>query len=305
MVRVAVAGGTGNVSKEIVSILGESGKHEIVVFTRSDPTKHSMKGVQFVQVDYNNKEDLKKNLKRIHTVLCFIWDTSLQMSLIDCCIEAGVRRFAPNEWAARCNAGIFQYADKDIVHAYLQKVIEYCLFQPGLFMNYLSSPIPSTTHHAIYTNMWDVANRRAIVPADSDYRLTLTTIQDLARVVDEALGFEDEWPEVGGITGSSTTSSEIIRIAESIRGPFVIERVSKENLEAGKLATSWTPMLPEFPHLNFDMDWAVFSEQVIAEIMKGGLQGAWDVSDEWNKLLPDLKLTTLGEFLTRYWKSPS
>lgn len=35
MVRVAVAGGTGNVSKEIVSILGESGKHEIVVFTRS------------------------------------------------------------------------------------------------------------------------------------------------------------------------------------------------------------------------------------------------------------------------------
>lgn len=85
-------------------------------------------------------------------------------------------------------------------------------------MNYLSSPIPSTTHHAIYTNMWDLANRRAIVPADSDYRLTLTTIQDLARVVDEALGFEDEWPEVGGITGSSTTSSEIIRIAESIRG---------------------------------------------------------------------------------------
>lgn len=64
-------------------------------------------------------------------------------------------------------------------------------------------------------------------------------------------------------------------------------------------------MLPEFPHLNFDMDWAVFSEQVIAEIMKGGLQGAWDVSDEWNKLLPDLKLTTLGEFLTRYWESPS
>lgn len=53
------------------------------------------------------------------------------------------------------------------------------------------------------------------------------------------------------------------------------------------------------------MDWAVFSEQVIAEIMKGGLQGAWGVSDEWNKLLPDLKLTTLGEFLTRYWKSPS
>lgn len=96
-----------------------------------------MKGVQFVQVDYNNKEDLKKNLNHVHTVLCFIWDASLQMSLIDCCIEAGVRRFAPNEWAAwvkseerpacadlsrRCNAGIFQYADKDIVHAYLQKV---------------------------------------------------------------------------------------------------------------------------------------------------------------------------------------
>lgn len=53
-------------------------------------------------------------------------------------------------------------------------------------MNYLSFPRPSTVRHALYNSMFDVENRRALVPEKGDYRLTMTTIQDLGRVVDAA-----------------------------------------------------------------------------------------------------------------------
>jgi hypothetical protein len=40
-------------------------------------------------------------------------------------------------------------------------------------------------------------------------------------------------------------------------------------------------------------------------VVTGGLlsnRDPWDVSDEWNKLLPELKLAGIEEFLTAVWK---
>ena len=42
-------------------------------------------------------------LDSVHSVLCFISQPDVQMSLIDACIAAGVKRYAPNEWAAYGN----------------------------------------------------------------------------------------------------------------------------------------------------------------------------------------------------------
>ncbi|OGM51200.1 hypothetical protein ABOM_000207 [Aspergillus bombycis] len=308
MVRVVVAGGTGPVAQEVVAALVDSGKHEVVTFTRSDVPKHARPSVKFVVVDYDNKTNLAKNLEAVHSVLCFISSFDVQIRLIDACIEAGVKRFAPNEWAARSNSGIFTFKEKDRVYEYLQEVnrknkrLEYCLFQPGNFMNYLSSPIPSTTYTPIFTNQWGINNRRAIIPAGEDYRVTLTTVQDMAKVVTEALGYQDTWPEIGGITGSFISNSELIKLVESIRGPFKTETVSRENLEAGRLKTSWIPMLPRHPDMQVDSNWGIFSEYVIAELILGGLKGAWEVSNEWNQLLPHLKLTPVGGFLSKVWK---
>lgn len=85
-------------------------------------------------------------------------------------------------------------------------------------MNYLSSPTPSFKFSPIFTNHWDIENRRAIVPAEGDYEVTLTTAQDLGKVVAEALCYEGQWPEIGGITGFSTSNNDIIKRAEKIRG---------------------------------------------------------------------------------------
>jgi len=57
-----------------------------------------------VQVDYSDKDGLVKALKGVHTVLSFVADpsdpgSSAEKGLIDASIEAGVKRFAPSDWA--------------------------------------------------------------------------------------------------------------------------------------------------------------------------------------------------------------
>jgi hypothetical protein len=150
--------------------------------------------------------------------------------------------------------------------------------------------------------------------------MTVTKVQDLANVVAEAIDYEGEWPETGGISGSRITSSELIKLAESIRGtcsfpfyvvmilllkdlqgPFQIETVQAEAIEAGRLNTSWIPLI-EPPSLPPGMDVRAFSEAVISSVMAGALRGTWAVSNEWNQLLPNLKMATVDEFLCDIWE---
>jgi hypothetical protein len=61
-------------------------------------------GIQTRKVNgYSDKVELAAELKGVHTVLSFISqdpDNVAQKTLIDACIEAGVKRFAPSEWGA-------------------------------------------------------------------------------------------------------------------------------------------------------------------------------------------------------------
>ncbi|KAL2795166.1 hypothetical protein BJX66DRAFT_350751 [Aspergillus keveii] len=304
--------GNHDVGREVLEVLIQGQKHQLTVFTRTAAPDLAAHGVNLIQVDYNDRDTLAGYLGGVHTVLSFISPTaveagSAQKNLIDASIKAGVQRFAPSEWATRSSSGIAGYSMKDEVHEYLKevnkekKVLEYCLFQPGMFMNYLSFPYPSTKHLQIFGLQYDLQNRRAIVPSNIDFPMTVTKVQDLASVVAEAIDYEGEWPETGGICGSRTTSSELIKLAESIRGPFQIETVQAEAIEAGRLNTSWIPLI-EPPSLPPGMDVRAFSEAVISSVMAGALRGTWAVSNEWNQLLPNLKMTTVDEFLRDIWE---
>jgi uncharacterized protein YbjT (DUF2867 family) len=63
------------------------------------------KGIAWRQVDYDDEPALVDAMKDIDTVLSFlaIFNTNvafeLHKKLINAAIEAGVRRFAPSEWA--------------------------------------------------------------------------------------------------------------------------------------------------------------------------------------------------------------
>lgn len=210
-----------------------------------------------------------------------------------------------------------------------EKILEYTLFQPGLFLNYLASPHQTTRHIVPLGIQYDFEKRRAIVVdgADDD-SLTLTTAQDLGGVVARAIEFDGEWPVVGGINGNTVNSAQILALGEEIRGearqirtlrqmitglprlltssvlqitgkPFDVEKLNLEDLKAGEPKSTWIPEL-KHPSLSEDQV-AQFSKAVIAASLVGQAQGAWVVSDEWNKLLPDYQFTGIKEFLSDVW----
>ncbi|KAF7513035.1 hypothetical protein GJ744_011301 [Endocarpon pusillum] len=102
MVKVAVAGGSGNVARELIEGILAAKRHQIMVLTRNKPDEHKRDGVQWVQADYHNKAALVEVLAGVDVVLSFVLPYSdnediAQKTLIDACIAAGVKRFAPSE----------------------------------------------------------------------------------------------------------------------------------------------------------------------------------------------------------------
>lgn len=100
----------------------------------------------------------------------------------------------------------------------IQQVIEYCLFQAGMFVDYFASPYKTTKHIHPFQNQFDFNNRRAIVlEGAEDANLSLITAHDFCAVVAEALDHPRTWPVVGGIMGERLTVRQLIAIGEKIR----------------------------------------------------------------------------------------
>lgn len=166
--------------------------------------------------------------------------------------------------------------------------------------------------------MIDFQNRRAIVVDGHDAIMTYTTVQDLAAVVARAVDLDGEWPVIGGISGNRVPISQILKIGEKVRGapypthqklsfsheitgrPFTIDKVKLEDLENGILAASWT-LEASHPSVIKDQVEKMLKTVLIGTLLSSA-KGAWDVSDEVNKLLPDFKFTQIEDFLTKVWE---
>ncbi|RYP31032.1 hypothetical protein DL767_005972 [Monosporascus sp. MG133] len=99
MVRVTVAGGTGQVSQEVIDALLASKKHHITILSRREAptTTPPAPEIQWQIVDYNDKRCLTEALRGTHTLLSFVQilsdpDQTAQKNLIDAAIAAGVKR---------------------------------------------------------------------------------------------------------------------------------------------------------------------------------------------------------------------
>ncbi|KAF4435176.1 hypothetical protein FACUT_7364 [Fusarium acutatum] len=309
--RVAVVGGSGNLGREVIDEILARGSYEVVILSRGAQAADLPKGVAWRQVDYDDKSALVDAMKGVDTVLSFLamFDQNealeLHKKLIDAAIEAGVRRFAPSEWASASNSGVAHYQYKDEVRKYLEEVnsnqqkIEYCLFQPGMFTDYFGHPKATTKHFNTFYMFADFQNRRAIVPEDVDAPITLTTLQDMCRLVAQALEYDGVWPTVGGMQGTAFTVSELIALGEKLRGPFEVEKISNEDLETRNLTTSWHPVV-EHHALPDEMREQV-SKGILVEYMAALKRGVWTVSDEWNRLLPDFEFTSAESYLKDIW----
>ncbi|GKU07437.1 unnamed protein product [Fusarium langsethiae] len=303
MKKVAVVGGSGNLGREVIDEILARGFYEVVILSRGAEVTDLPKGVAWKQVDYDDESALVDSMKGIDTVLSFlaIFNTNvafeLHKKLINAAIEAGVRRFAPSEWATASNSGVAHYEYKDDVRKYLEEVNSNQ--QPGFFTDYFGHPRATTKHFGTFYMFADFQNRRAIIPEDGDAPITLTTVRDMSRLVAQALEYDGVWPTVGGMQGTVTTVSGLIALGEKLRGPFKIEKISNEALESRNVTTSWYPVV-EHHGVPKEMREQV-SKGVLVEYATGLKRGVWTVSNEWNKLLPDSEFTSAEGYLKGIW----
>ncbi|SPQ23983.1 115f36d7-8128-4780-a217-9a31a445979c [Thermothielavioides terrestris] len=311
MVKIAVAG-PGQVAHEIIDGLVATGKHDILLLARKDATPEQLiPGTTWVKVDYEDRKGLVKTLEGVHTVLSFIaahldTDNKSQKALIDAAIEAGVKRIAPSEWAGSDLTDLDWYNNKLEIRKYLEeknrekKVIEYTLFQPGWFLNYIVGSRKTTKHiptAAVPAVLVDHERLRARVAGDPNNRISYTAIHDLVNIVVKAIDYEGEWPRVGGINGNTVSIAEEIAIGEKVRGkPYQVETLDVEEVKAGVLKTSWLPTLDHFPVSEAERE--VYAKLLLRGILLNVANGTAPVSDEWNRIFPDYKFTTVEEILT-------
>lgn len=80
---------------------------------------------------------------------------------------------------------------------------------------------------------------------------------------------------------------------------MAVDSVPKSQLEDASFNTSWLPPA-DHPAITLEMREA-FAKQIVAGVLRAALNGAFGVGDEWNRLLPDLRMTTVEDFLSEIW----
>ncbi|KAI8946930.1 NAD(P)-binding protein [Xylaria longipes] len=293
MVKVAVAGGSGQVAREVVDALVATKNHDITVFSRGPtPTAVLPSDVKWQAVDYNDKGALVETLRGTHTVLSFVQllsdpDQTAQKNLIDAAIIAGVKRFAPSEYGSRGVDDMAWWDGKQKVREYLREVNE--------------KETKTSKYVDPLQTVFDFKNRRAlVVDGYEDVTMTFTTVADAAEVVARAVDYDGKWPTTGGIRGNRVSISQLLEIGSRVRGrPFAVEKVKVEDLEAGDLKASWGL---EAVHQAVPNDQAqALLKMVCIGTLLSSSKGAWDSSDEMNQLFPEYKFTPIEEFLSKVW----
>lgn len=71
-------------------------------------------------------------------------------------------------------------------------------------------------------------------------------------------------------------------------------------LKDASFTTSWLPPA-DHPAISPEMR-TTFAKQIVAGVLQAALNGAFAVGDEWNRLLPELRMTTAEEFLSNIWE---
>lgn len=309
MVVVALAGATSGFGLTMLRVFlhqneHRSHPHQIVLLSRTAQPKFTAQGVDVRPVDYNDHPQLVKALSGVHTVLSTIGGSlaaiqHAQLRLLEAAKEAGVKRFAPSEYAGNGYEGIDLYASKAVVWNAVQKCgMEYARFSCGLFMSALATGTPkpvtevgkdegaqSGEEEALAgMRPWNfVINMKAGTvdyPGDGSAELVWTDMRDVSRFVFRALDLP-RWNEDLGMRGDVKSFREVVAIVEKVQQrKFLVKENSIES------------MLKSAEDLGLQ-----FYNQVRVAIAKGWCM----VPGDLNREFPETKPTTCEEFVDKWW----
>lgn len=215
MITVALAGATSGLGLTVLRHLVATNSHNIVLLSRGPQPSWSAQGVTVRETDYTSHASLTSALEGVHTVVSLIGGSesallNSQLALVAAAKEAGVKRFAPSEFALKGGAyDIDLYAGKAKVwDAVVASGMEYTRFSCGVFMNLFATGTPkdvtevgaaegaqSGEEEALAgMRPWNfVLNLKAgtaDLPGDGRGKVIFTDTRDVARFVEKALGME-------------------------------------------------------------------------------------------------------------------
>ncbi|KAF8586870.1 NAD-P-binding protein, partial [Ramaria rubella] len=293
MVRVAIAGGTGGIGRHIVEAILATKKHTVVVLSRSSSNATvEAWGAQVIRVDFTDHASLVAALHGVHTVISAIWalDSTLatsQIALLNASVEAGVRRFAPSEWAvaAMPSEPIAAYRPKtEVTDAVAKSGLEWTIYENGMFMNYFATGTKGIGYLNPFKFAVDVENGTARVPGTGDQKVIYTRAEDIGAFVAASLDLKT-WPRRSRMVGEAISHNKVISIAEKLRGrKFEVTYVSEEELRK-----SLDPNPPS-PFKNLG-----------SEIFLQMLGGRFVYEASLNTLCPQVKPMGVEEFMTKWW----
>lgn len=306
MVTVALVGASSGFGRTMLMtfIHHNNNKHKLVLLSRSEQPEFAAQGVDVRPVDYNNHAQLVQALEGVHTVLSVIGGSpeairDAQLALLPACKEAGVKRFAPSEYAGTTNEGIDLYAGKKEVWQATQKSgLEYTSFSCGLFMSVLATGTPKplteigqregrkTGEEEALAGLrpWNyVVNMKAGTadyPGDGTAPMCWTDMRDIALFIFCALDLE-KWPETLAMRGDVKSFKEIVEIGEKVqRRKWLTRNNSIAELE-GKV---------DDPGKRF------YNQTRLAFARGMGMVG-----EELNQEFPDVRPVTCEEFIEKWW----
>lgn len=106
------------------------------------------------------------------------------------------------------------------------QVIEYTLFQSGIFLEDFGYPRQTAKHVPCMGTVVQLDSLRIVAVRGREHvPLVATSVSDVAAVVRRAIEYQGEWPEVGGIQGNRLSPVEIQERMEKVLGmppPFLL-----------------------------------------------------------------------------------
>lgn len=195
-----------------------------------------------------------------------------------------------------------------------KQVVEYTLFQVGMFLEYVAYPRALSKHVAPMPTNWQLNDARLVgIKGHENDPVTVTSVKDIAKIVRGAVEYKGEWPVIGGIQGQNISLLEFKaavekKLAEG-QGPGIlpagttqlkVDLADEAVLAQGTLDVEM-PMIMH-PSIPEEMR-AVWHAPGWTGLLLATARGAWNSSDEWNKLLPDVKFSTVDDFIDAVLKN--
>ncbi|PSB27303.1 aromatic alcohol reductase [Chlorogloea sp. CCALA 695] len=292
---VLVAGATGMLGTKIVSALLDKGNIDVRAMVRSlDDSKEEnrqkkgamkTKGATLIAGDLMQPETLLPACAGVDVVVSAIGNNEVtvpgQKNLIDAAKQQGVKRFIPSDYSVDYRK--LDYGDNDNldkrkeVFEYLQQSgLEYTLVLNGAFMEFIT-----------YMPLFDLKNQIFQYWGDGEMPLDLTTTDDTAKYVAEAVSDPDLANMALEVAGDTLTSKQLKAIYEGATG----SKLTEKSLGSIAEMQAWiTAKKASAKTLN---------EYVFHQYMYAMVSGKGKLDTIGNDRYPHIKPITVKQFLSK------